>query len=493
MSSLTLGMHLTNAIVELGYLPVKIEVNHFFKKYEKAQTKTVGKESKIKEVFEEVTNTVKSTFEKDNTEKIDNKKVDKVAKEFGCKNLSDEDEKAAVNSEESVFKAAKVVKKANDTHELTKYAIYYMSQKDAKLVNKLNESEREYVNGIADYFKFGKIYEKSKVADLKKYDSSYKEYDSEAKFYITISGLDRLKSNEKFMKAIEYHKECIAAEKEHPEDDKPIEVETPEIVKDEEEKIIPDITVKKEIIHPISFSIDKDKPLNKPLPKFSENIDTELQEKLEKVLAPYLDGMEYRYEKNGDLVYLLIKRVDKVEESYIIDTGAIMGKGKIYILANIENDTVFVEVADINKKIIKEILKSRFFVLTPSEVQHVTKDYFKNMGIYSYIDMNNTEFLNDISMEDFFKLGKKLTFIVNKIKSYGTNVTDIPRFRFDTFESVNNFSIVSDSEVISPLALTGETSGMIIEGLRFTVTRDTVVQTYGDHKIEYEIKKYNEL
>jgi hypothetical protein len=162
-----------------------------------------------------------------------------------------------------------------------------------------------------------------------------------------------------------------------------------------------------------------------------------------------------------------------------------MGKGKIYILANVPTDTLFVSTE--HKDIIRKVLSDKDYVLNPSEIQKVIQDYFRNMNIYRYIDMNKTEFLSKINEENFQKLGKKLTFIINQ------KINNECRFRFLNWESVDKFAIISDSSVKSPLSSTGETSDKISEGLTYIVEGDNITQKMGDKINMLQIQQYGDM
>ena len=194
------------------------------------------------------------------------------------------------------------------------------------------------------------------------------------------------------------------------------------------------------------------------------------------------------YEIDGDFINIHIYKKDK-KETYVIDPGCFMGKGKIYVLANMANDKL--PVSTEHKDILRKVLSDSSYVLSANEAQKVLEDYFRNTNIYRYIDMNKTEFLNKISDEDFQKLGKKLTFIINQTPA--TNGRELPRFRFLNWESVDKFTIISDSSVKSPLSSTGETSNNITEGLTYIVEGDNITQKMGDKTNILKIQQYGDM
>lgn len=391
-------------------------------------------------------------------------------------------------SDGNTFIKTQMLEKAKATNKLVEYAIYYMTADGAELI-KLTDEEKKFVNGIAEFFEFGKIYESADVADITMFDLDNENIKKEtlqlSPFILSMKEIESRKT-ETTMENIQQRKEQLAAEAEHPEDDAP---------DNEENVIIPDLVKEDDmdkIVKPVQFFDNEN--LQKPLHNNKQgNLSKEEFEKLENHFSKYLTNVNYRYDKSGDLYNLYITRSEEygIEDNYIIDDGKVMGLGKIYVLANIPGDTIFVSVDD-HEDIVRNVLATKFYVLNPNEIQQVIEDYFNNLAVYSYIDMSNTSFLNDISKKDFVKLGKKLTFIVNKVKEL-SKTSEYPRFRFKKWKSVDDFSIVSDGKVISPLEHTGETSGVIVDGLTYTVKGDKVTQKLKDGSIEYTIEKYNEI
>ena len=216
--------------------------------------------------------------------------------------------------------------------------------------------------------------------------------------------------------------------------------------------------------------------------------DTKLNPKmfkrLENIFVPIIGKKNHKYEMNGDFINIHIYKKGN-KETYVIDPGVCMGKGKIYLLANVPTDTLFVSTE--HKDIIRKVLFDKEYVLNPSEIQKVIQDYFRNMNIYRFIDMNKTEFLSKINEEDFQKLGKKLTFIINQ------KINNECRFRFLNWESVDKFTIISDSLVKSPLSSSGETSNKITEGLTYIVEGDSITQKMGDKTNILQIQQYGDM
>ena len=374
-----------------------------------------------------------------------------------------------------------LVGKAVETNKLIQYAFFYMTNEKAEIIKLKGQIEREIVNGISELLEFGKIYESEAVANLNLYDSESEEYLVNSNYLLSVKDILAKKNDSAFMEKMQERKEQLWAEAEHPTEDEP-ENGTSKWYTDENG-----------IVHPIFVvSDDENKPLEEA-PVQGVGISDELFSKLQEAFEPFLADSKYRYELFGDLVKLYITREQSgVEEFYIVDPGYVMGCGKVYLLANIGNDTLFVSTDHVD--IIKNILSTAFYILRPEEIQSVIQNYFRNMAIYRYVDMTGTDFLKDLNADDFQKLGKKLTFIINQVsKQNGNGNVDLPRFRFNYWNGIDDFLIISDPTVKSPLAMTNETSVVICEGLMFEVKGDDITQRLKGSMIQYHIDKYGDM
>lgn len=378
-----------------------------------------------------------------------------------------------------------LVAKATNTSKWIQYALYYMSDPDAKLVAAVEPKTKEFLNGISTMFGFGKMYESADTADLEVFDPKSEKFNIKLAYLLSVEALKE--KAKPYLAQIEDRKKQL--EEMQKEDD----------MVDFGETNIPKFTTVKDegsnIIHPIFFTKKDTNDSSEEWVKQGESISDDLFKKLEANFSEFLEGYEYRYEMcETGLINLFIKRqiiTGFAQDIYTIDPGIVMGKDKFYILGRIPNDTIFVSTE--HKNIVSEIFASKFYVLRPDEIQEVAMDYFCNNNIYRYIDMTDTGFLNKLDYDSYQKLGKKLTFIINQMKSLNDGITDIPRFRFDKFESVEKFSIISDDKVVSPLKNSKETSSLIAKGLTFEIDGDHVVQKMNDLSINYKIDHYAEM
>lgn len=468
-----------SAIWELQLIPRRIEFAYLAHKQMKNSPE--AKEERAKKAEEK---------KEAKTEKMKAKQAEKEAKRAFKESQSEEfSEEMTKNiykmADTDVSKRTGIFQKALDGQKLVQYAYWYMTDEKATLVKK-NQTDREIINSIASYFGFGKIYESAGVIDLRIYDPSYEnEYFELSKYIFCINDFVKKSEDKSFMEKIAARKEQILAESQSPQDDEP-----------EEDSSNPSHfwTVNEEGLYNPIYVVKDAKELNPELPIQGAGISDKAFKKLEELFKEYLTNDEkHRYEAldNGMYKFYITRKETGVEEFYTVDLdGMVMGCNKSYILANTENDTMFVSFE--HKDIIKNILQSGFYRMSHNEYQKVIQDYFRNLNIYRYIDLTNSGFLKELSPEDFQKLGKKITFILSKLA--GQNASgDFPRFRFNKWVSVEDFMIISDPEVKSPLADVDGTSKNICEGLIYEVSGDDIHQYYKGTQVDFHIEKYGDM
>lgn len=472
---------LQNLMWDIKLIPTQIEVSYKSNKcmkdpeyINKLQEKAAKKEEKRAEKAQK----------KQDAETM--KAAKKAANEDREEAFSDtvRDNIVNMSNGDNIFKM-NLVGRAIETNKLIQFTNFYMTSQEAQLI-KLNQKEREIVNGIAQLFDFGKIYESAGIASLKLYDPDCKEdYVSTSKYLLSIKDIEAKKNDQAFMEKLASRKEQLLAESQHPEDDEPV-TETEETTTSS--RWVKD---KDGIIHPI-FVLPEDEVIIEPEVQ-GVGISDDLFKLLEDKFNPFLNGIKHRYELSGDLVLLYVTREGTgAEEYYTVDpTGIVMGGGKTYILANTGTDTLFVSTE--HNDIVSNVLSSVFYILRPEEIQKVFQDYFRNMVIYRYVDMSNTEFLKDLDTKSLQKLGKKLTFIINQVANQNQGQSQLPRFRFNFWNGIDDFLLISDPAVKSPLKHIGETSDLICEGLMFEVKGDDVTQRFKGYNIEYHIDKYGDM
>lgn len=209
--------------------------------------------------------------------------------------------------------------------------------------------------------------------------------------------------------------------------------------------------------------------------------------KLEKEFGDVLCMYAHQFNRLNDLIELMIYSNGRMDQ-YLIDPGTIIGNGFNVICNAPGNDTVMVNAK--HKEILSKVFANAAYVLTPEEMMEVNKDMFMNQAIYHMIDMSKgCEILPKLSEEDFVKLGKKLSFIINL--PWNPAVIPAGRLRIRSFKSVDDFVLVSDDKCKSPLPTSNLTN--ITPELTVKVSGDDVVVKLNDIEQKYHIDEYGIL
>lgn len=411
---------------------------------------------------------------------------------------------------------AQLIGRSVESNKWIAYALYYMSNPEAKLVQADPETCK-FVNTISQYFCFGKIYESAEIGDIKDYDVSTEGTD---KFLICIDDLSVKMQDEALMSKILARRNAMTSVKTEEAPDENKAEETASETAEEAVKIPNFVKEEKEMIKPITFTVsDNPTPLPDPeadptpvvdvvnatsyvdeQPQAIQTLPENIQKIIDRDVEPILNEMgiqrTYQMMPNGLVQLTIIETQTHAPMMYTIDPGIVMGRGKASILMTISyplGDTVFVDVTD-NKELVKKMLGSPWAILTEEETQKVILTQFKNQEIYRYFDLSSTEFLNKLSGEEFEKFGKKLTFIINTMKKQiADQQTDCPRLRFNHFKSIDDFIVISDKFTVSPLADIGCTTPAMLEGLMYICEGDKITQKLRDQMVEFTIEKYGEM
>ena len=429
-------------------------------------TKPVTKKNVTGKVKVEKPKAISTTSkEKSDEEKI--KALEKELAELKKKRSKEKKEDEVVSF--SDFKEVKLQNLKRRGAKLITSCTDYMSEK--KPINIDDNEEKEIINGIASMFDFGKIYKDANVADLKKYDPKFNNGAIDQKYIIEIDRISELKNIKAMMEKINANKPKKS------------------------------FTVdENDVIHPVSFDnlIEREANDSSAIPMKGKGISNNLFKKLEKTFLPFVGKTYHRYEKeeNG-FIDMFYENGSEAGGIIRIDPGLIMGKGRLYVLSNFSNDVCFVDTK--HHEIITKILGNNFYQLTSDEYQVVVDDLFRNTEHYQYYDLSNTSFLGKLSNEEFQKLGKKLTFVSAKLALERTNDAmphpEIqPRLRLTNWKSIDNFDLISDERVISPLHSSHQTFGVVELGLKVEVRKDDVIE-YKNNKVvsKYHIDKYGNM
>ena len=440
------------------------------------KVKNNSKPQSQKPVAKKVTKVENKKAVSTSKEKSDDEKIKALEKELAELKKRRNKEKKESNVKKDNTKPSYNKKKYKELKgtELVTKVIEYMTIN--KSFGTVSEEEKGIINGIASIFNFDKIFKNVDTVDLRDYDLRFNSNAIKKNYIFDLEKISEIKKIDGLMKLIDFNKSSL------------ISVVTKDDKKDDD------------IIHQVFFddSIEREANDSSAIPMKGKGISNNLFKKLEKTFLPFMGKTYHRYEKeeNG-FIDMFYSNGSEAGGMIRIDPGLVMGKGRLYVLANFSNDICFVDTE--HHDIITKILNNNFYQLTPDEYQVVVDGLFRNTEHYQYYDLSNTSFLGKLSSEEFQKLGKKLTFVSAKLALERTNDAvprpEIqPRLRLTNWKSVDNFDLISDERVISPLHNSQQTFGVVELGLKVEVRKDDVIE-YKNNKMisKYHIDKYGNM
>ena len=421
------------------------------------------------------------------------KKASKVESDVISQEEFDKITKAANEKNQNQFD---LIEKYNKTNAWVCYAKYYVSHEDANLITADNETQM-FVNGIASLAGYGVMYEKAPIGNIKQYDPNLNPtYDNQsARFLVCydelLSKLTDLQFKQK-VKATQMARSVNTVK----------EIEIQKEV--ESDKVVSTASGKARIdedgfIHPIFFkkdgSVDIKEPSLAETKKCGDGISETLFNRLEDAFGSLLADVPYYYTTKNGYIELNVVRKDcfNAVDTYIVDSGIILGGTRISILGSFikpdgNYDTIFIDVKK-HQEITSCILYSKFYQITPEQVTECVKDFFNDTTIYRYIDFGNTGWFDALDEKDRKVLENNLSIIVkDSLNGTRANHADGARFRFEDFKDVNNFSLVSDDKVISPLYAIGATSVIISNNLSYKVSGDDIIRTCSGEQTNINLK-----
>lgn len=368
--------------------------------------------------------------------------------------------------------------KAIITEKWIKYALYYLTDKDAvKIV--ADAEAQELVNGVIELLlpQVGKLYDNAKIANLHKYNASELRNGYNGNYILNIDDITKRFTTELIEKA----KEKFNIDSEANEEDPYSNLVIPK------EPVIERMGRydSEGYFHPI-FLKDKDQIIeeNNTIPVKPDYMNDEIFNKFETVFAPLTKNIKYFYNINqyGNWCINVVTRDGLAICSYILDDGTIMGGSKISILGRCQGsngylDTLFVDVEKF-PNIVTEILTNSLYIMTPSEVSTVSSSLLHNGAIYHNIDFQNTQFMNDeIVVRNIESALSACIQLINP---------DI-RMRFENFIDPSNFTLVSDSKCVSPLGYDNTTATRIQNDLKLVVEGNTITKIEGGKGTKYQL------
>lgn len=199
----------------------------------------------------------------------------------------------------------------------------------------------------------------------------------------------------------------------------------------------------------------------------------------------------------GDFYTAIITFVDGTVNTLTIDAKTMLPDYYGIVTKTKTYGTIMVPIATGCDNINKKLITTPLYELTEEETKEIiSKYYLADIGIYYCFDLSSLKGLRKLSKKNKERFQKILSDLGSTLRDVNTN--DVPRFRFKEFNWINDFVIISDDKVKSPLRSLNETSPWIVN-CEFTIKNGKIVQpgqenqqpaeTKAEEKKKAEVKK----
>lgn len=203
-----------------------------------------------------------------------------------------------------------------------------------------------------------------------------------------------------------------------------------------------------------------------------------------KAFGDLLNNRTYDLESIGNGNIIQLSFPDR-QQAYWIDPSIIIGDGfNLYWQAD---SPIMINISR-NRDIIKKILDDPNYALTPEEYNRVRACQFKNDGLYDCLDMSGmSRNINGMNADTMFKFEEKLNKIFGIDPQTGAfsnpvfqGYGKLFRFRFSKFKSIDDFTLVSDEKVKSPVQGVND----ILPGMTVLVYKNNYIVKYNEQSFQ---------
>lgn len=317
--------------------------------------------------------------------------------------------------------------RAEEANDWINYAIWVSTNPRAIGIVKVDESIKEFVNGVCKFLHVDLQYPMSAVADLEFYDPIKNGF-NEQPFLINTEALSKL---------------CTI-------------------------NFLAKVNMKNNPPVPATAATQETVDLNKTIPfHFAEPnehntlidpsmaIDDYMQAVLDQAIVPFLNEREHWYSKaNEPNTYTLYVRNPNngIAEEYKLVVGYHGYNVVSIVTTNMLGMRVVVNT--MATELCNRILSNCFYQVSDVDTNEAAKYQSEYFWIYDLIDFTS------IRQEEIMisRLDQKLNIVFGALQANG--ITFSSRFRFERYQNVHSFILASDDYVISPFG--GSNDGSII-------------------------------
>lgn len=205
-----------------------------------------------------------------------------------------------------------------------------------------------------------------------------------------------------------------------------------------------------------------------------------------KAFGDLLNNRTYELESIGNGNIIQLSFPDR-QQAYWIDPSIIIGDGfNLYWQAD---SPIMINIAK-HRDIVQKILDDPNYALTPEEYNSVRAAQFKNDGLYDCLDMSGmSRAINNMNADTMYKFEEKLNKIFSRNPQTGAFANPVFqgygklfRFRFSKFKDVDNFTLVSDEKVKSPVQGVND----VLLGMTILVYKNNYIVKYNEQSFQID-------
>ena len=317
--------------------------------------------------------------------------------------------------------------RAKDANDWINYAIWVSTNPKALGIVSIDESTKEFVNGVCKFLHVDLQYPMSAVADIELYDPIKNGFNDQP-FLVNTEALSKI-CTINFLAKVNMKNNPVTVIDNTPTEE-----------------------VKPGMTSPIHFA---EPNATNTLVDPDMAIDDYMQAVLDQAIVPFLHDREHWYAKaNEPNTYTLYIRNPNngIPEEFKLVVGYHGYNTVSIITTNMLGMRVVVNT--MAAELCNKILASCFYQVSDIDTNEAAKYQSEYFWIYDLIDFSSIR-EDEIRVN---RLDQKLNVVFGALQAHG--ITFSSRFRFEKYDNVNSFTLSSDDYVISPFG--GNNDGSII-------------------------------
>lgn len=364
-------------------------------------------------------------------EKINDLILDRACKQVNGYSMNDIDKdlKNKIMKLRSMSEQFDYIQRARYSNKLVNYAIWVSTDENAIGITNFDKETKEFINGICKLLHADQQYKNVGYADVELYDPWISGWQNQ-RFLINYEKIRNL-SSINFQDRIN--------RKNNPFVPSPIGSNP---------------VFKEGLISPIHFASPNE---HNTLIDPSTEVEDSVKYKLDSALLPYINGRSYWYEKDiyPNTYKLIIKNP---QNGYPEEYRLVLGYHGLNTVSLVVKNFLGMTIA-INQstpELWERVLSNAFYQISDVDTNLAAQYQSEFFWIYNLIDMSCIP-EDEIRVN---RLDAKLNIIFGQLQQRGIQLAE--RYRFDVYNSINDFTLISDEHVVPCFSNTVNTDGSII-------------------------------